>query len=207
MMIISTLLDEFGMYPEGLRKGKGLFGIITDMKTPTDVHGAYLVTGPSGVGKTTVARELQRLGFNVEYNAGVCHFVDSTGKEAPRPWEVSNLAWLSMHRWVFNDSKLADILQEHKNNHIFIEAIAANMDGYQSHFKNIFYLKLDDDALAERIMADSRANRYGKEDFQLLEVIDGAKNLELWVKAAGGSIIDASQPIDKIIETVLAATE
>lgn len=173
------------------------------MPTPQNVKGAFLITGPSGVGKTTITRKLHELGFNVEYAANICHFVDRNGREAAKPWDVTNVGWLSEHHFVFDKTKFTRIMNQHADDHIFIEAVASDMGNYRPLFKNILYLALEPDALAARIQADKRSNRFGKEDFQLQEILNGAKNLETWVIQSGGSKIDANKPVSEVVRAIL----
>src|SRR5690242_7207441 len=72
----------------------------------------YIITGISGSGKTTVARELNKLGyvaFDSKINKGIFHFADAAGNEAP-DYRPDDNAWMKRYKWVLNKPMLEKLL-------------------------------------------------------------------------------------------------
>ena len=96
---------------------------------------AFLVTGNPGSGKSTLAQELARRGLatiDPDYHPELSHWEDDAGKRVSRTEgpAAPDEQWLSAHRWVWNRSRLQDVLTQHQAP-VFVCGIALNIDNFE----------------------------------------------------------------------------
>ena len=93
---------------------------------------AFLVTGNPGSGKSTLAQELARRGLatiDPDYDPELSYWEDDAGKRVSRAEgpAAPDEQWLRAHRWVWNRSRLQDVLTQHQAP-VFVCGIALNID-------------------------------------------------------------------------------
>src|SRR5580704_17905968 len=108
---------------------------------------AIFITGASGVGKATVAKKLKDLGYPVAFAGDVTHFVDESGLEVARPWQVDNPEWMKAHDWVFDRAALLNFRASSGSDFAFVESVTSDMDKYGDMFDAVVCLSLTADGL------------------------------------------------------------
>lgn len=170
----------------------------------------YLITGPSGAGKTTLSNYLTEAGhqsIDVDSVPGVCYFVNKNNKPVPYP-AGADAAWWATHNYVWE----LDRLQRHIRSFdaalpLYICGNAGNIDKAWELFAAAFYLDIPRDIMVARLAGTDRENSFGArldEQDQLLRWVDEFKANML---AKGAVKIDATKPAKTVASTILQHVE
>jgi dephospho-CoA kinase len=164
----------------------------------------YLITGVAGTGKSTAAKELRRRGYAAyDTEEGFSYYVDKeTGERCAYPKEPTE-DWYLKHERVFDENVLNNLFKKHQNEPLFISSITANQNKYYPQFAKIFLLSTNDDLITHRL--GTRTNNYfGRHPLDLQRVISRHRDFDDELKAAGAVIIDASKPIEQMVDEILS---
>ncbi len=172
---------------------------------PDQVKGAYLITGSTGVGKTTIAKTLVAKGYNAaDGDKLFCEWVDTNGNPVKeRGNEASTKTWLGNNRWVFNENVLTSAMSEHSNDHLFICGITRNQHKFYTLFAKIFFLNADIETIISRLENPNRDHHFGKELHQQRRIRDQFEDFIQEFKDASAIFIDASRSAEEIIQDIL----
>ena len=147
----------------------------------------YIVTGISGSGKTTVARELVKLGhvaLDSKLNPGLFGF--SEGK------------------WTINGEVFDRLVAEHPaSTPLFLCGGGDSLKAYWPKAQKVFFLQVDQQTMIKRLLNPSRDNQFGRTDEargRLVRRLDGYQANQL---AAGAIPINAKQPIGDVVHEIL----
>jgi broad-specificity NMP kinase len=139
------------------------------------------VTGAPGVGKSTLQKELSNRGLEVydidDSELGGAHN-KASGKRVNIPAAKERAPeWFNEHEWRI-DRKAIEVLKNKAiDTDVIICVIAPEDESILPLFDKIFYLKLDDDDLRQRI-ASRIDNDYGKNSNELLHILERKKKLD-----------------------------
>lgn len=164
----------------------------------------YLITGVAGTGKSSAAQELRRRGYAAyDTEEGFSFYVDKrTGERCAYPKNPSP-QWYEHHERVFDEKVLENLLKKHAGEPLFIATITANQAKYYPQFDKLFLLTAPDDVIIHRL--GIRTNNYfGRNPLDLQRVIGRHQQFDDELKACGAVIIDAAQPIAKMVDDILS---
>jgi len=178
----------------------------------TDSMPLAFITGISTAGKSTVAKELSKLGYeayDTEHDGMSAYFNIATGEraagfnEAPERTE----AWLDQHEWLIDENKVASLQEkaEAESKTIFLCGGSENESEVHAMCKWVIWLKTDEETIRRRVN-NPRDHDYGTRPHELARAITSNKEKETGYRNNGAIIIDARQPIHKVIEEILSIT-
>lgn len=155
----------------------------------------YLIDGVSGAGKTTVCDELSKRGYKaIEADEALADWIDPlTGL----PTEDH-----SSYNWHWDKKKFDALIQDTKEESLFICGGAMNKSDFLHHFSKIFTLHLDDETLKERLLNRTN-NDYGKKPEELAFQLRENQVTEQYSKERGAILIDATQPVETIVDEII----
>lgn len=159
----------------------------------------YLIDGVSGAGKTTICDELLKRGYKaVEADEVLADWIDPlTGLPTDDH---------SSENWHWDEKKFDALIQDTKEESLFICGGAMNKPDFLHHFSKIFTLHLDDETLKERLLNRTN-NDYGKKPEELAFQLRENQVTEQYSKERGAILIDATQPIDTVVEEIIKNLE
>jgi dephospho-CoA kinase len=141
-----------------------------------------LVTGMSGVGKSTALAELARLGFDV---------VDTD--------ESGWTAWSDEEGgYVWHEDRIGELLARTRTATLFVSGTVSNQGRFYPHFDAVVLLSAPVDVLLRRIRA-RRTNRYGKSDDERSEILKNLAEVEPLLRAACTHELDATCPLADVV--------
>jgi len=144
-----------------------------------------LLTGMSGVGKSTVAERLSELGFKVvETDYSGFSVVDEHGH---RHWDVDRIRELLA-------TEDADVL--------FVVGSDDAQVLFYPDFDHIVLLSAPRDVMVERL-ASRTNNPFGKSAEELARILSDLETFEPVMRRAATHEIDTSKPLDRVIDEIL----
>ena len=156
----------------------------------------YLIDGVSGAGKTTICDELSERGFKaVEADEVLADWIDL---ETGLPTDDH-----SSYNWHWDKNKFDALIKETDGQDLFICGGAMNKTDFLHHFSKIFTLHLDDETLKERLLNRTN-NDYGKKPEELAFQLKENRMTEQYSKERGAILIDATKPVETIIEEIIS---
>lgn len=163
----------------------------------------YLITGVAGTGKSSAAKELRRRGFAAyDTEEGFSFYIDKrTGERCAYP-KTPSPEWYQHHERVFDEKVLDNLLKKHAREPLFISTITANQSRYYPDFTKIFLLSAPDELLIQRL-GSRTGNYFGRHPLDLHRVISRHQAFDDELKAAGAIEIDATKPIDEMVDQIL----
>lgn len=168
----------------------------------------YFVTGIAGSGKSQVTIELKARGIEA-YDTdddGLARWRDikngyihpkSSIKQKDRTEE-----FLSGHEWIVPRSEVEKLAEKAKSKDIYLCGVAYNESQLWDLFKEVFALVIDDDTLKYRLK-NRTTNDWGKQPHELQITLGIQQKANLTYKNDGYIVIDATQPINKVVNSIL----
>lgn len=162
-----------------------------------------LLTGMSGVGKSTVIRELRKRGYraiDADYG-GWSHWVDvKTGRPAAPPAEGED-AWENLD-WVWREDRIERLLVREDADVLFLAGTSPNQGKFRDQFDLIVLLSAPRDVLVERLTG-RKNNPYGTTPRSLARVLEHVETVEPLLRRVAHDEIDTSAPLEEVIERLL----
>ena len=125
------------------------------------------ITGAAGTGKSEIAKALQLRGFEAYDEdwpgTGSAHEKRSGKAVQIPPVEERDQDWFGRHEWRVLDSAFATMQEHAKERPVFLCGNSIKGDDAWRTFDKVFYLKLDEATLRQRIAARTD-NDYGKSE-------------------------------------------
>lgn len=171
------------------------------------------VTGVSGTGKSTILYELRRRGFEAhgvdehEY-AQWRHRKSGEIKEFPYKESTPKIHdWYKQYAWVLHQEKIAELKQrsDQENKTIFLCGSAEEERNVRRYFDQTVALVADEATIRRRIAART-GNLFGKHPDEMAEILHWLDGYEGRYRDLGATIIDATQPLDKVVEIIVKET-
>jgi adenylate kinase family enzyme len=167
----------------------------------------YLIEGVSGAGKTTVATELQRRGYQAIHGDRelVYRGDPETGLPMVPETDPPTALWMSEHQ-IWNIEKVKAYVADQKEVATFFCGGSRNHDKFIHLFDGVFVLDVDQDTMNRRIderVALDPTDFGGKpEERKLAERLYQTKE----DIPKNGIIIDATRPLVQVVDEILKIT-
>lgn len=156
-----------------------------------------LITGMSGTGKSTLIGALRARGRRAVD-------LDEDGWSHWAPAEGDPTGATPGHDWVWRLDRLAALLaSEEQGGDVFVAGCAPNMAVVVPRFDHVVLLSAPAEVLLERRAARS-GNPYGKRPEEAAQVVENLRLIEPLLRRIASCEIDARDPLDEIVEAVLA---
>jgi gluconate kinase len=167
----------------------------------------YLITGPSGAGKTTVSDYLGTQGYTcveADSTPGLCYFANKNMKPVPYP-PGADAAWWSRHSYVWELDRLRRLLDNLESNGkpVFLCGNAGNIAKAQHLFKAIYYLDIPTDIMLERVAGGTEGYIFGQRVEEKDQLVRWAGPFKQEMAGLGAITIDATQPVAKVATNIL----
>ncbi len=167
--------------------------------------GKYLITGVSGTGKTTIAKEMQRLGysaFDTDSVPKLAAWIErATGKQRPKEFNSAK-DWVDRYDWLWDEKCLRELL-ESQNEPLFFCGSSANQENFYSLFTQVFLLEIDDLSLQHRLLQSKRDHEFGRRPGEMEVILGWYKDFQEKTKSSGAIVIDATESLKKVIHLIL----
>jgi len=165
----------------------------------------YFITGISGSGKTTVARELIKRGhiaLDSKVTKGIFHFADSKGQPAS-DYHPQDKDWLDIYKWTLNLPLLQEYLERYKEANAIFLCGRGNIRQHWALADKVLLLKVDANTMVERLNRMDRDNNFAKDKETQEKLLNDLEFVQRSLTNAGAITIDATQPIDSVVDTIL----
>ncbi|HXH26272.1 MAG TPA: AAA family ATPase [Candidatus Acidoferrum sp.] len=167
----------------------------------------YYITGATGTGKSTIRKALQTRGYSahdVDEDDFAAFYNKKTGEAEDRPndYALRTKEWYENHEWRLFPEAVEVLAQSAQGQEVFLCGIASNNEALRHYFDKVFCLTLDADTLTDRILTRTN-NEFGKAPDELKNILSWHQSFEARNKASGSIMIDASQPVGKIVDYIV----
>ena len=166
---------------------------------------AFLVTGNPGSGKSTLAHELARRGLlaiDPDSDLELSYWEDAAGNQVAGS-QSPDEEWLRSHRWVWNRSRLEEVLARH-DDAVFVCGIAQNQDELLDLFDHVFLLHIDWPTQEARLAAHDVLHPPGRSEAGRQEIRDGRTVFEAQMLRYGAIALDGTASTALVADELLA---
>jgi shikimate kinase len=169
-----------------------------------------LITGTSTSGKSSVAQELKAWGYeayDTEHDGISAWHNKKTGEKIAEFGEIPERTpeWLSEHEWLMSLDWVNKISEKAKDMTIFLCGGAANEAEVRKVCQTVIWLKTDEATIRKRVNV-ARDHDYGTKPHELDQAIKESNYGNIAYPAMGATIIDATQPLDRVVDDILEVT-
>lgn len=169
---------------------------------------AYHIAGPSGSGKSTVGKILQQRGFKVietdsEDGLSGWYNSDTSEKAIETPPQPYPKEWVDVHRWLWDKSKMNELLSSTGTEPVFFCGGAFNEKDFYGSFEKRFGLCVDKDTMTERLQL-REPERWANGSAELTRQLEWNEKFKDFCIASGAIVIDSSVPADDVVDTILS---
>lgn len=175
--------------------------------TLASIMSLIYITGAPGIGKTTILKELVSRGceaYDLDGSKlGGAHNKSSGERVTIPSAEDRSPTWFDEHEWRIDVDAVKALLEKAADKPIYICGVSEDDDKIIDLFDKIFYLKLDDETLQNRI-SERTDNDYGKNESELQDILDRKRKLDLRYKNSAAVIVDATKTPTTIVDYILA---
>jgi dephospho-CoA kinase len=153
--------------------------------------GRVLVTGMSGMGKSTALAELGRRGFRVVDTdfGGWSEWIPARdGAEG---------------EWLWREDRIAELLASDDERTLYVSGCVANQGKFYDRFDAVVLLSAPVEVILDRV--ESRTtNEYGKRPGERDLILSHLASVEPLLRATCTHEIDASRPLDDVVDALIA---
>jgi adenylate kinase family enzyme len=165
------------------------------------------ITGVSGSGKSTVRAELSKRGykvFGVDEDRIAAFYNNETGKITDNPRTVQDRSpeWYAHHTWKISRERVERLALQGENNLVFLCGDASNDEEVCDLFSRIVALTVDSATLEKRITTRT-TNYFGKLPHEYASILEQQKRAGLYYRRLNAILIDATQPIEAVVDEIL----
>lgn len=169
------------------------------------------IIGVPGTGKSTVCDELKRRGYLARDTDGDHYSAwrsRTTGEFVDRHYSVEdrNEGFRDEYEWITDIEKVAALADQAGDTTAYLFGSSANEDEIWNLAEQVVCLFVDDDTLRHRLTTRTN-NDYGKRDIELDFCLGANPIYATEMKAHGATLIDATRPVDEVVEELLRLTE
>jgi broad-specificity NMP kinase len=158
---------------------------------------AYLITGESGTGKSSVAAELRRRGYLAyDGDATLAYHADATTGQ-PITEKLDSYAKTD---WLWKPARLRELLDTESD--VFLTGGASNQREFYPLFARIFILTINATTLTQRLQ-NRRPGDYGMHPAELQEILRTFEGFVLRTIEDGAIPIDATLPLTAVVDEIL----
>jgi len=168
------------------------------------------VTGPSGAGKSTVRNELTKLGFEAHDTDedGLSAWYDNQTLEPVEFPKGENRPadWFKKHVFRLSSEHVKELAERARTKTIFLCGVPSNDIDFRQYYGKVICLVINKEVMKERVLTRD-TNNFGKSPDELkIMLYWHGKMLERY-KSWGATMIDATQPLEKVVQDILEATK
>lgn len=172
----------------------------------------FFITGQSGAGKSQLTLTLRENGYEA-YDTdddGLARWQHNTTQYIhPKSSVKAHMRteeFLAEHSWNIPRDYIEQLADSAQTKTIFLLGVIENEVEVRDLFARTFALQIDDATMTRRLQTRTN-NNWGKQPHELQRSLAANKTaVEQW-RALGYTIIDATQPIDKVVSQILEATK
>lgn len=169
------------------------------------------ITGISTSGKSTVAKELSLRGYEAydTEHSGISAWYDKvTGERVAEFGKVPERtkAWTDQHHWLISLEWVATKAKEAQTKTIFLCGGGANESEVHKLCQKVFWLQTNKATIRARVN-NPRDHTYGTKPHELEDIIASNERKEAEYIQLGATIIDAKQPIAKVVDDIISKLE
>jgi dephospho-CoA kinase len=170
----------------------------------------YFVTGTAGTGKSQVCCKLNEKGYeSYDIDDGLARWrQNQTGYIYPKSSVKAHqrtAEFLTEHSWIVPRQSVVELMRKASDKPVFLCGSLANEDELRDLFARVCVLYVDDQTLEQRLTTRT-TNDWGKQPHELKQTLLHHHQSYERYQQQGDYIIDASQPLDRVVDEVLAAT-
>ena len=143
-----------------------------------------LITGMSGVGKTTVLDELGRRGYRVV----------ETDEPGWKEWRDGEQVW--------RERKIAELLAGDDGPALFVSGCVANQGRFYDRFDAVVLLSAPAPVLLDRIAART-ANDFGKRPAERDQILRDLAETEPLLRRGASHELDATRPLADVVDELV----
>ncbi len=166
------------------------------------------ITGVSGTGKTTLAKELEKKGFytiSIDEVDNLCSWVNQeTGKKDGGKNTELTLEFVDKHDWICDIEYLNKLLDKDVDT-AFVLGMAGNQNDFLHIFDKILLLQCSPETFCKRI-ENRTDNEFGKDPKIQQQILARYKPYAEEMIAKGAISINTENSVDEVVEDVLKQT-
>lgn len=168
-----------------------------------------LINGMSTSGKSTIAKELSSRGFisiDIEHSGHAAYYNKQTGAKVAEFGHAPERTqeWLNAHQWLIDIEWVKSLQPVAKGKTIFLCGGGSNEKEVSQLCDVIFWLSIDEDTVRRRVQ-NTRDHDYGTKPHELKRIIENIHIKQQEFVALGAELIDATKPINEVIEAILVS--
>jgi len=165
------------------------------------------ITGISTSGKSTVASKLQQRGYeayDTEHDDISAWYNKQSGKRAAGFGEMPERTkeWLEQHEWLISKEWVASKAATAHTKPIFLCGGSTNESEIRKMCDKVVWLKTNEASISQRVNYP-RDHDYGTKPHELARAIESNVQKQAEYEAYGAILVDATQPIDKVVDEIL----
>lgn len=149
---------------------------------------AVLLTGMSGVGKSTALMELKRRGFDT---------VDT---------DVGD--WISIvdGERLWREALIDALLTRPRINHLFVQGTVANQGRFYDRFTGVVLFSAPIEVILQRLRTRT-TNDFGKSAAEQARIMQDIAEFEPILRCGATHELDTTRPLDEIVESLIAIAD
>ena len=169
-----------------------------------------LVTGTSGSGKSAVCAVLRERGYeahDMDLDGNAAWVERESGQHWPadvRP-DTDAPDWFARYEWRAVPARISALAERARDRPVFLCGMTTNGREVWHLYGRVVYLSIDEATVRHRI-ASRTTNDFGKTANELDAILLWHRAAQQLHRDAGATMVDATLPLDHVVDAVLAAS-